>query len=172
MSTKSKYLNNLPVSSQFKIGTPARYRQWSGHWWQKKLIMNTATKKPTQQNPAPVKQYPPKFKVYDKVICPPTHYGETEGTITRVERVYQKINQFTGKIDPKGLVTTESTIKSICLPYTFDGNTLTVHYPKQDCGTFVMKAHTDISVFNGYACVVKTPKILTQFMERRLILKQ
>ncbi len=110
----------------------------------------------------------PKFKVEDKVVFPPTLRGETNGIVTRVERIYKEIDNRTGKIDPKGLATFESTINDICIPYTFDGEKLTVEYPEQDLGEFIQKAHKTVSIFAGYVCVVKTATINIYINEKRL----
>lgn len=112
----------------------------------------------------------PKFKVGDKVIMrKKTLYGETEGIVSEGPiRCYKALCPYTGRIDPNGLVTEERTIKSISLPYEFDGEVLKVHFPESDMGSIIMKAYTLISVFYGYSYTVKTPKMLTGYSESSL----
>ena len=106
----------------------------------------------------PIKQ--PKFKIGQKVKTPRTLYGEFEGTIIKFQRVFKSIDST--------LCIEESTIKSIQLPHTFDGETLTVNYPEQDFGDFIYKARTQVSKFYGYSYTVRSAKMLTTFSERSL----
>lgn len=86
----------------------------------------------------------------------PNLYGEKVGVITRVERIYQEVDRFTGKIDPHGLATMEGTISSISIPYEFDGETLVVKYPDgRECK----------SVFKGYAYCIKSAKMNSVYSE-------
>lgn len=103
----------------------------------------------------------PKFKVGQKVaMARPNLYGETVGVITEIQKCY--------KSEDSGLVTFESTIKGIRLPYTFENDVLTVHYPEREDDRFIEKAYTSISRFYGYAVTVKTPKMLTIIQERKV----
>lgn len=106
----------------------------------------------------------PKFNIGDVVVMKkPTLYGETFGTISEGPAKCFK--------SESGLVTEERTIKSIQLPYEFDGEILVVHYPEHDYGTWIEKAHSSTSVFCFYSYTVKTPKILTVYRESSLRLK-
>ena len=110
----------------------------------------------------------PKYKVGDAVqMKRKTLYGETTGEITRVEKVFQEVDAH-GNFDPDGLATLESTIESIAVPYTFDGETLTVESPQMDCGNIIIKARTRVSKFKGYAYSVKSPKMNTIYSEGSL----
>jgi small-conductance mechanosensitive channel len=108
--------------------------------------------------------FTPKFKIGDKVRTSKSDlYGQTVGIVVNVQRMYKEVNRFSGRMERGGLTTDESTIKSISLPYTFDGETLTVDFPESDFGTFIQKAFTMVSKFYGYSVTVetKTPKSCT-----------
>lgn len=110
----------------------------------------------------------PKFKIGDKVILKrKTRYNETEGEIVKVDKVFQEIDQF-GNFKDGGLNTSESTIKSIQSPYTFDGETLKVEQAEMDLGSIIIKACTRVSKFKGYAYTIKTPKINTSYLEHQI----
>jgi hypothetical protein len=107
----------------------------------------------------------PKYKVGDKVrMTSKNLYGENEGEITEVEKIFHELDR-NGEFKVGGLTTLESTINSIRLPYTFDGETLTIEMPQSDLGEIIIKARTHISKFKGYAYTVKTPKMNTIISE-------
>ena len=111
----------------------------------------------------------PKYEVGQKVkLKKKTLYGETEGEIVRVEKIFQEIDE-SGNFNPDGLSTLESTIDSISIPYTFDGETLTVEFPAIECTNIIIKAKKRVSKFSGYAYTVETPKMNTMFSESTLI---
>lgn len=112
----------------------------------------------------------PKFQAGDKVsMRKATLYGETSGEVVEVRRVYQRVCPHTRSIDPRGLVTEESHIDMIKIPFERMGqNVFAVHYPERDYGTWVEKAKTEVSVFCGYSVLVKTPKMLTVYSEKSL----
>lgn len=114
----------------------------------------------------------PKFKVGDKVITPANLYKETKGTIIELDRIFQEVEPGTDIFVNDGMRHSERSIKSICLPYTFDGETLIVEYPEQDLGGAIIKAHKTESKFRTYAYVVKTPKILTGWIESKIKLQK
>lgn len=97
-----------------------------------------------------------------------TLYGETEGVIVAIGNLFKVVHPGTNTFDSDGLVTDESTINSISLPYEFDGETFTVHYPEADYGTWIRKAFTDTSKFYGYSYDVRTKKMLTMYGEKSL----
>jgi len=88
-------------------------------------------------------------------------YGEKVGVITKVNRLYKRICKHTGGFDPDGLVTSEDTISSICIPYEFDGETLIVDYG--DKSQFVKGKET--SKFYGYTYTIKSAKMLSEYSE-------
>jgi len=88
-----------------------------------------------------------------------TLYDEVQGTVSSIERKYQRISKFTGKFDPHGLTTLEGSIKSISLPYEFDGETLIVTYND---------GNKETSKFSGYAYTIKTPKMNSVYSEGSL----
>lgn len=101
----------------------------------------------------------PKFKVGDLVrLSKPDLEGNTDGEITRVEKLFKELDPYTGKFKRSGLVTMESTIEAGCLPKRFDGWTLEVDFPQQEFDSFIQKAWTMKSFFYGYACTVKASK--------------
>lgn len=116
-----------------------------------------------------------RFKVGDEVRCPKTLYGETEGKVVEVVKMFQKIKP-NGEFDPDGLTTFEHTIQHIQIPYDFDGETLKVHFPESKIklthGTLIEDAHTEVSKFYGWGCTVQTPKIRTLFNQTTLRKKQ
>jgi hypothetical protein len=106
------------------------------------------------------KRSEPKFSVGQRVrMVRPNLYGETEGVIVRVERNFKS---------ESGLVTMESTIKSIQLPYRFNGERLEVDHPEQDLGGFIQKAYTHVSVFSGYSYCVEAGSLRSIYPERAL----
>lgn len=108
----------------------------------------------------------PKFKKGDRVQHQLNLYNETTSEIVEVEKVFKRLDKHTGKFDPQGLVTRESDINSIKIPYTFDGETLTVTYPK---GTLNRDRDiVEVAKFYGYAYVVESPKMRSVFSESSL----
>jgi len=105
----------------------------------------------------------PKFKVGDKVVMrSKTLYNETEGIITEIDKLYAETRS-DGTFEPRGLYIAESTIGSIQLPYTHEGDTLTVTYP----GNYRRVKY----VFKKYSYCVETPKMKTLYPEGSLKLK-
>lgn len=91
----------------------------------------------------------PKFEIGQEVILRgklKMNYSDKTAVVTSRQRYFKNEN---------GGVTSESMIPNIALPYEFDGETLTVHYPEQDFGTFVQKAYTRTSTFGGWEYRVK-----------------
>lgn len=114
-------------------------------------------------------QKEPKVKIGDKVrMSSPDLYGYTDGEVVEVERMYKKLDKFTGEIDPMGLVTGEETINNIKLPYRFDGETLEVDYPETKFGEWTHQARTEKSVFYGYSVTVETEEMRTMIPERHI----
>lgn len=74
-----------------------------------------------------------------------SHYGSKEAVIERVERGFKECNERTGEFYSDGLLTLESTIKNICIPYDFDGETLKVHHTD----------HTRVARFNKFYYTVR-----------------
>ena len=128
-----------------------------------------------QVNPLIVKtaeelnQKPCKFKIGDIVNTKPNLYGETEGVVTSVKRIYAEVFDGTDKFIPKGLCTEEDTIYGIYIPFTFDGETLTITQP-EDKEKF-QRGWTRISKFKGWVIHVKSPKMNTIFSEKSVKLK-
>mgnify|MGYP001469295418 CR=1 FL=1 len=111
--------------------------------------------------------YSPKFSIGDRVRHPKDLYGAKSGKIVELVRCYLEVDD-NGNFKSDGLLTTENTIASTCLPYSFDGMTLTVKFPRTDFGTWIQKAYTHTSKFYGYCYVVKCPKLRTEYHERSL----
>lgn len=106
----------------------------------------------------------PKYKVDETVtLKSPTLFKEWEGKVVEVQRLFKRLNS-AGKFDPHGLVTRESEIESIKLPYTLVDDVLTVTYPSD--GPF--GGRTEKSAFYGYAYTIKTPKMLSIYSESGL----
>jgi hypothetical protein len=111
----------------------------------------------------------PKFQIGDKVsMRTKTLYGETEGKITEVRKVYQETWE-DGSFRSDGLCYDENEIENISIEHTFDGETLTIKSPQREFSTFILKAETRVHKFNGYSYTVKTPKINTLYYEKSLI---
>ena len=110
----------------------------------------------------------PKFKIGDKVsMRRKTLYGETEGEIIEFGKDFQEIDRY-GNFKQGGLIMSEREINSIKLPFKFDGETLMIDYPQGDYGSFILKAVTIEYKFSGYSYSVKTPKMLTLYLEKSL----
>tara|TARA_R110000868_G_scaffold94947_1_gene261424 strand:- start:330 stop:692 length:363 start_codon:yes stop_codon:yes gene_type:complete len=110
----------------------------------------------------------PKFEIGTEVLHAPDLYGMTRGTIYNIDRIFQEIDPRTGQFDLRGLATFESTIKFTAIPYEFDGETLTVHFPESGFGGWTEKAKTQVSKFYGYAYSVRSAKMNTVWSERQL----
>lgn len=116
-------------------------------------------------NPKPT-QRPCKVKLGDFVHYPkPDLYGMTGGKIIEIHRAYKRIDKYTGKFESGGLLTSEDMIESICLPYTFDGETLTVTYPVDQ---FRSHEVVETSKFYGYTVVAQNERMCTIFMDHRV----
>lgn len=114
----------------------------------------------------------PKFKIGDAVrMSSPTLYNETEGVITGIERKLKKLDSHCLErgvevFEDGGLVTLESSINSISLPYDFDGTYLRVTYPK---GTLNRDRDVvTVSKVFGYSYVIKSPKMNSIYPEKSL----
>ncbi len=97
-------------------------------------------------------QKKPKFHIDDNVE---SIIDGKDGVIKEIRRIYSEVT-IEGKFKKNGLVQFEDNISSIALPYEFDGETLKVHYPEGDFGTWIRKPFTMVSKFIGYAYVVKS----------------
>ena len=113
----------------------------------------------------------PKFSIGDKVSHLETLYGETEGKIVEIEKIFTDIYK-DGSFVPDGLSHIESSIKSIQIPYTFDGETLTIEYPEATFGEFVTPAYTKVAKFKNYAYTVETLEMRTLWSEKQLRLRK
>lgn len=111
----------------------------------------------------------PKFIIGNTVQMPRPALldKETIGVVTEVQKVFKEVDS-NGKFVSDGLCIEESTIQGGCLPRTFDGNTLTITYPERDYGTWIEKEIKVSYVFYTYSCTVKTSKMNTCFLEKRL----
>lgn len=97
----------------------------------------------------------PKFKVGDQVTAKSKYNGIiARATVENVTRTFSACDA-NGQFERGGLVTVESDIKSICLPYRFDGETLEVDHPETKFATFTMHAHTHRSRFSGYSYTIR-----------------
>lgn len=98
----------------------------------------------------------------------PTLYNEMEGIIISVERNYKQLHSHLPAdkeaFDPRGLVTRESDIQDIKIPYRFDGEYLEVDYPNGD------GFRTERSKFYGYSYTIKTEKMHSIYPEYALTL--
>lgn len=83
------------------------------------------------------------------------NYKGVIGEIVQVQRAYKQLGPDGYAFDPEGLVTLEDTIKSISLPYEFDGYTLKVHFPESKFPTFTQHAYTAVSTFYAYNYTVR-----------------
>lgn len=112
----------------------------------------------------------PKFKIGDRVRARSRHDGEVEGEITEVDRTFMTIDPQSGrfKTGQMASATFERDIESIVLPFEFDGETLTIHYPEMKFTGGSMDPHTEVSKFHHYSYVVKTPKWNIVFPEPSL----
>lgn len=113
----------------------------------------------------------PKFKIGDRVRANSRH-GEIEGEVTKVDRTFMAINPQTGRFltGPMASATFEQDIKSICIPYEFDGETLTVHFPESKFTGGSLDAHDEVSKFHHYSYHVNSPKLNIITPERSLAL--
>jgi len=121
-----------------------------------------------------LKQKPCKFQIGDSVTLKrPDLYGCTKGKVVEVERLYKRIEQFCDGWDFEsgGLVSIERDISHICIPYDFDGETLTVHYPESQFGDWTQRAHSEKSKFFGWGVTVETKKMRT-FVNEKFVKKE
>ena len=109
------------------------------------------------------------FNIGDAVrMLSPTLYGETEGTVYGVERTLKELCKWALKrgeeeVDEDGLWTLENSIKSICVPYTFDGTYLKIY--KDDEKTQLERT----SKVTGYSYSVKSEKMNSSYPETALV---
>lgn len=100
-------------------------------------------------------QAEPLFQENDVVQKAKTkHWPELYAVIMDVDRLYSEIDS-NGRLVRGGLNQRESDITNICIPYTFDGDMLTVHYPD----SIVRRAHTQQYKFSGYTYTVKSDSL-------------
>ncbi|QST02441.1 hypothetical protein IMZ31_23620 (plasmid) [Pontibacillus sp. ALD_SL1] len=95
------------------------------------------------------------------------HRGEI-GTIKGEERLFKETEGEGFAED--GLVTLESSIESISVPYEFDGEVLRIHMEEQDYGDWIKKAHTKTSRYwkMGYIVKIDENSHLTLISEDQL----
>ena len=110
------------------------------------------------------------FEIGDPVKLPGRGdiWGYTTGTVVETGRAFKEVFDGTREINPDGLVQDERDIKSICLPYEFDGETLTVYYPEKEYTNFVQKAFTKTSIFYTHRITVKSAGGLSLHLQHRL----
>jgi len=78
---------------------------------------------------------PPKFNVGQTVkMLRADLYGCKTGEVVEVTRIYKHLMP-NGTFDDGGLTIMETDIKGIQLPYGFDGDTITIHYPATQFST-------------------------------------
>ncbi len=113
-----------------------------------------------------ITQKGPRYKIGD-VVSFITKYGDkiTGKIVADPERVYAEIDE-RGKFKRGGLHTLERTIKSICIPFEFDGNRLTVHYP---ASTGFGNAFTTVSLFHSWSYTVQGPQHLIGVPESKIL---
>lgn len=101
----------------------------------------------------------PKFKIGQKISGKTRKTGLFTGIVEEVERCFRS---------ETGSVTEERHIKLIPLPYTFDGETLTIQFPETVHGSFIQKAYTSVSKFSGYSYAVRTADRLIGVDEKQI----
>lgn len=118
-----------------------------------------------------MKDIKPKYEAGLKVrLLTPSLYGETEGEIVEVERTYLALDKWAlergeERFDEDGLLTLESDIPYIAVPYTFDGTYLVLDFGKDDrhiTGKRTSKLH-------GIAYTIQTEKIRMVVSEKQVI---
>lgn len=103
--------------------------------------MTTEKQQSTSLN---IKGQTPKFKkgqTVDTISSRISTYKGCKGIVTEIERAFKEIDE-DGNWVLDGLVTMESSIPSISLPYQYDGQTLVVEHPESNFGGFQMEAYT------------------------------
>lgn len=93
-----------------------------------------------------------KVKVEDHVSL----YGSKEAVIVGIERGFKTIDEKTGEFISDGLVTMENMIKSISIPYDFDGETLQVHHEEYPRVSKFYKYYYTIRILDGEQLVLTT----------------
>ncbi len=99
-----------------------------------------------------------KYEVGQTVTIRTRKTGKVTGTIEAVQRIFKKVLS-NGQFDRGGISTFENDIKGIALPYTFDGETLTINFPEYNYGTFVQKAYNQISKHYTYGYSIRIPSL-------------
>lgn len=114
----------------------------------------------------------PKFQSGDKVsLLSPALYGETEGTVIESERTYQATYDWNDtEIDEDGLRIRESDIDIISIPYDFDGETLTIHYPPNP--TLYRDGKRKVYKLHSTSYTIDTGRIHAIYPEEALRLKK
>lgn len=78
-----------------------------------------------------------------------------KGKIVEVDRMFRAIRA-NGEFEVDGFTTLESNIPTISIPYTFDGETLSVDFPETEFENFVENAYTQVSKFFDYAYTIES----------------
>jgi len=99
----------------------------------------------------------PKFKVGDKVKATSRRRNKViTGAIVEVARCFAQVDAH-GKFVRGGLVWDERDIKSISVPHTFDGQTLSYDCPAEKfAGGWSRAARTESFRFRGYAYTIES----------------
>ena len=104
---------------------------------------------------------PPKFAIGQSVkLLRSDLYGRTAGKVLDVIRIYKQLMP-SGAFDSAGLTIMETDITGIQLPYEFDGDTLTIHYPATQFSTARTRQYKSFA----WVYVVQTKCMTTVFSE-------
>lgn len=97
----------------------------------------------------------PLYEIGQEVTFVDKYHRTHKGEIINIEKTYKEVES-DGSFMEGGLVTLESTISSIALPYQFDGEALKVEFPESKYGDYVQMAYMKESRFYGYSYTIKT----------------
>lgn len=94
------------------------------------------------------------FGIGESVLITKGKVAGEKGEVVEIEKSFLEVDE-EGNFNRDGLLTMESTITSIKLPYTFDGETLKVEHPERDYGNWVQKKYTHTAKFYQNAYTIR-----------------
>lgn len=98
-----------------------------------------------------------KYRIGEHLLVTNGHYKDKIVKVVEIGKKFKETDEQQNFVYD-GLVTFESDIKFIKLPYTFDGQTLVVEFPEEDFGGFKREAYKRTSAFYGYYYDVRVVK--------------
>lgn len=106
-----------------------------------------------------------KYKIGEQLVVTDGYYKDKTVKVIHIGKMFKETDERQNFVYD-GLVTFESDINSIQLPYTFDGHILVVDFPEEIFDNFKREAYRKTSVFYDYYYDVRViePEPLSQLV--------